>query len=293
MKKLYIYQGLPSSGKSTVSSEVIQKDQKTRRVERDALRQMLFGKLWTGKGVDEKIVTKAQKALIRLLLEEGYNVISSDTNLNPDTVKELSNLAKSCSAEVEINSSFLKISVDECIKRDLARPNSVGEQVIRDFARKYLRQPKKIVQNKTLPKAIIVDLDGTACIMGDRSPYDWHKVGVDLPNEHVISAIDGYYLRGYKIIFLSGRDGICMPQTIEWLEKYTHIHYQEDFELFMRSINDQRRDSIIKKELFMKHVYNQYYIEAVFDDRQQVIRECWKELGLNVFRCGIIDEDNF
>ena len=39
------------------------------------------------------------------------------------------------------------------------------------------------IRNLRLPvKTWIVDIDGTVAIMGDRSPFDWARVGEDLPN---------------------------------------------------------------------------------------------------------------
>jgi predicted kinase len=292
MAKLFIYKGLQASGKSKKAVEVITKDVKTRRVERDLLRTMMFGSLWNGRGADEKLVTKAQRMLIQMLLAEGINVISSDTNLNENTVKDLKAIAKQCNAQVEIDDSFLSTSVEECIIRDLARPNSVGEEVIRNFAKKYLPQTDKIIQDRNLPKAVIFDADGTLCLKSDRSPFDWKRVGEDTPNTFVVNALKNYFQQGYRIIVLSGRDGVCYQETKDWLELHTGLKFQDDFQLYMRRENDMRKDSIIKKELFMNHIYGKYFVEAVFDDRQKVV-EMWTDLGLSVFRCGILFEDNF
>jgi hypothetical protein len=66
-----------------------------------------------------------------------------------------------------------------------------------------------------------------------------------------------------------------------------------DYLLLMRAANDRRRDSLVKRELYDQHVAGRYSVLAVFDDRAQVIRECWGQLGLPVFRCGVIDQDEF
>ena len=36
----------------------------------------------------------------------------------------------------------------------------------------------------------IVDIDGTVAIMGDRSPFDWARVGEDLPKSPVITVVE-------------------------------------------------------------------------------------------------------
>lgn len=47
----------------------------------------------------------------------------------------------------------------------------------------------------------------------------------------------------------------------------------------MRKDGDTRRDSIVKRELFEEHVKGKFNVVAILDDRPQVIRECWRELG--------------
>ena len=53
----------------------------------------------------------------------------------------------------------------------------------------------------------------------------------------------------------------------------------------MRSSGDFRKDTIIKEELYNKHILNKYNILCVFDDRKSVV-EMWKKLGLYVFDCN-------
>ena len=50
----------------------------------------------------------------------------------------------------------------------------------------------------------------------------------------------------------------------------------------MRKTDDSRKDSIIKKEIFLEHIDKEYNVMSVFDDRPQVIR-MWRDLGLFVF----------
>jgi hypothetical protein len=47
----------------------------------------------------------------------------------------------------------------------------------------------------------------------------------------------------------------------------------------MRETGDRRKDSIIKKEIFDRHIRDVYNIEFVLDDRNQVV-ELWRSLGL-------------
>lgn len=58
----------------------------------------------------------------------------------------------------------------------------------------------------------------------------------------------------------------------------------------MRPKGDMRKDSIIKKELFEAHIKDKYYIEAVFDDRNQIVDTWRKEIGLT---CLQVNYGNF
>lgn len=62
-----------------------------------------------------------------------------------------------------------------------------------------------------------------------------------------------------------------------------------DYELHMRPAGDRRRDSIVKAELFDRHVRDQYRVLVVLDDRKQVV-EMWRSLGLT---CLQVAEGDF
>ena len=44
----------------------------------------------------------------------------------------------------------------------------------------------------------------------------------------------------------------------------------------------------MKRELYEEHIKERYNVVAIFDDRPQVIRECWQAVGLGdrVFNVG-------
>jgi hypothetical protein len=52
----------------------------------------------------------------------------------------------------------------------------------------------------------------------------------------------------------------------------------------MRITSDNRKDSIIKKEIFAEHIQDKYYIEFVLDDRNQVVDMWRNELKLPCFQ---------
>src|SRR5688500_13539451 len=98
----------------------------------------------------------------------------------------------------------------------------------------------------TLPRAVIVDIDGTLAIRGDRSPYDWSRVGEDQPNPAVIELVQTIAAAGrHRVILVSGRDEVCRWQTEMWLAAH-HVGWDE---LHMRPHKDNRKDSILKAEI--------------------------------------------
>jgi hypothetical protein len=47
----------------------------------------------------------------------------------------------------------------------------------------------------------------------------------------------------------------------------------------MRTENDNRPDSIVKLELYAKHIHGNYNVHVVLDDRNSVVT-VWRGLGL-------------
>ncbi|MFC7644091.1 hypothetical protein ACFQX6_27630 [Streptosporangium lutulentum] len=44
----------------------------------------------------------------------------------------------------------------------------------------------------------IVDIDGTLALRGDRGPYDWDRVGEDLPNHPVVTIVKALILAAIR-----------------------------------------------------------------------------------------------
>ena len=51
----------------------------------------------------------------------------------------------------------------------------------------------------------------------------------------------------------------------------------------MRAEGDNRKDAIVKMELFNKYIRHHYNVRRVYDDRQQVV-DMWRSLGLTVLQ---------
>lgn len=280
--------GLPASGKSTWAQEQLKKGSFI-RISKDDLRPML-GSYSQRK---EKEVLRIRNLLIEFGISQKHNVIVDDTNLNPVHERTLRQLANKLGAKFEINDSFLDISPEECIERDLHRgEKAVGASVIWDMYYRWLvpSTTKLLDHDFKLPRCVLVDIDGTLALnTSNRSFYDFTKVGKDTPDPFVSCLVDALYNYGLEqsgdrypyIILMSGREESCREQTEEWLDKH-FIPYDK---LLMRAEGDRRPDFLVKRELFENNIRDKYAVLGVVDDRPQCVR-LWQGLGLRVANMG-------
>ena len=294
MRKVIILRGLPASGKSGWAKEQVTKSNcSIIRVNKDDLRSMLHSSKYS-KG-NEFYVLQLRDHIILTVLDLGKSVIVDDTNFYPkheERIKELvsgfnegmygNNISINNKVQVEVK--FFDVSPEECIIRDLKRQNSVGAKVIWDMYNKYLKPEsekiKVMKQDKSLPRAIICDLDGTLCIHNGRSPFEYNKCDTDLPNKAVIKIIENYlsYGQGNKIIFLSGREDSCFEKTKTWIKDNVSLMDTESL-LLMKKTGDNRKDCIVKKEIFDAEIKDKYHIDYILDDRDQMVK-LWRSMGL-------------
>jgi predicted kinase len=272
--KLILTKGLPASGKTTWAREYIQKYPETANICKDDLRLQLGG---TNKR--EKRVIKVRDLLTEYYFSQGYSVIWSDTNLNPVHLRRATELAAQHQAQISVK-DFTTVELAECIKRDLVRPNSVGQQAIEQMYYDYIHQSDPPPIDPNLPNCYIVDIDGTLAINNTRNPFAWDKVGEDALNPAVAEMVETLG-RTSTIIIFSGRSSVCRDLTVAWLKEY-NINYKD---LFMRPANDQRPDDILKSELYYQNIRDLYNVLGVIDDRPKVCR-MWRRLGLSVFQVG-------
>lgn len=317
MPRLIVTRGLPASGKTTLAKAWVNERPDVRACcNRDILRIMLQGGR-LGTREQEDAVSLVQHHAIRELLRAGWSVVCDDTNLAEKSARGLATIAAEVGAELEVWDLTRTVPLNECIRRDKERPEAVrvGEDVIRSMHRRYLSplrgrgfpplRPFPPVQSADLssipvcvqpapgeaPDAVLVDLDGTVALMGDRDPYDYSSVGGDAVNEIVRTVV--LALAGdHDVLFMSGRDEVCRPDTEKWLHATFPGLVDSDAwstRLFMRPAGDDRPDWQVKHELFLKHVAGQYRVALVLDDREQVVR-MWRAMGLPVFQ---VAEGNF
>ena len=272
---MMILKGLPASGKSTFARDLVSKDPTFVRINKDDIRSMAHADSWSGSR--EKMTIALRDAMIIAALRRNKSVIVDDTNFHPSHEQNLRKIAQDEGAQVEIK--FFDVDVETCIKRDAQRTKPVGEKVIRNMYRKYLL-PTPEPQDNTLPWAIIVDMDGTLAIMGDRNPYDDHLAGGDSINKSVAEVVIGWEEARHphgKLIIMSGRDeGRSREATQKWLSERGFFPEM----VLMRPAGDTRKDSIVKRELYETHIKGKYFIPFVLDDRNQVVRMWRDELGL-------------
>ena len=120
-------------------------------------------------------------------------------------------------------------------------------------------------------KAIIVDVDGTVALRNGRGAFDWARLEEDLPNVPIFELLNRIASSGVSIIFVTGREDKYREPTSRWIE----LFFDHSFEIFCRADNDFRKDVLIKYELYMAHIYGQYEVISVFDDRSSVV-EMWR-----------------
>lgn len=139
------------------------------------------------------------------------------------------------------------------------------------------------MNRKRKVKAIIVDIDGTLAIKGDRDIFDFKKCELDTVNEPIAELVRSLKYK-WEIILLSGREDICREETLRWLDK-NNIPYSE---LHMRRASDHRKDAIVKKEIYDNNIKDNYEIVFVLDDRNQVV-DFWRSEGLTCLQVAAGD----
>lgn len=286
---LIITRGVPGSGKTTWAREWVGHVPEVRaRVNRDDLRDNLYGRPAPLPYAQEEAVSAAQREAVRGLLLAGRDVVVDDTHIRAKYVKAWAELAAECGASFTVADWFSRVDVDLCIQRDLARERTVGEKVIRDMAARLKNslanesttvapdEPYVYTPDPSLPTAWMVDVDGTLAHHEGRSPYEWARVGEDRADWPVIDLVRSLGRAGHTILIVSGRDGSCEEQTATWLTE--HLEGEWD-EMFMRAAGDTRKDAIIKREIFERDIAPYWNVQGVLDDRNQVVK-MWRDLGL-------------
>jgi len=142
--------------------------------------------------------------------------------------------------------------------------------------------PRPDGASSPLRPCVIFDLDGTFAFLGDRSPYDASSAEGDEVN----AAVNFVYQAVRSgtpetaILLVSGREERWRPETERWLAKHG-IAYEA---LYLRRTGDRRKDTIVKREIYDRHIDGKYAVQVVFEDRDQVVRMWRDDLKLPCFQ---------
>jgi hypothetical protein len=223
------------------------------------------------------------------LVDAGYDVVVDNTQLQR-RIPNMLRAALAGRAEFEVR-DLTGVPVEECVKRDAERESPVGEEQIRRMWRDHQRarrtwqltaewmndyvQPEPYVADPGLPPAVLVDIDGTLALHNGRDPYAFHRCGEDLLNKPVARVVGLHRAAGDYVVLLSGRSEEFRPQTAAWLAKH-EVTFDE---LWMRHAGDQRRDDVVKAELFDVHVRHRFAVTHSLDDRDRVV-SLYRRMGL-------------
>ncbi len=292
--KILILIGAPGAGKTTFAKYFLRTEENWMRVNRDDFRSMHFSQTNMSE-IEESMITTMIDGSIEALLMRNYNVIVDATHCKLDYINhyilKFSNLAdiqfkvfdlainelKERCKKREDNGKHIPIRVIEKYYNELAILKDIF-----DFKTIYKTEKIQAIkqQNNELPKAIICDLDGTLSLLNGRNPYDASACDKDLLNEPVAKVLKLFYANNYQIILLSGREDKYKDATLRFLKNH-NIPYNA---LHMRKTDDTRKDSIIKKQIFINEIAAKYYIEFILDDRNQVVDMWRNELELPCFQ---------
>lgn len=297
---LWIPRGLPASGKTTWARDMLdgQAPGSIVRLNRDDLRAMMLPAGYrTPRHDAEERVSTVQHGPIRDLLRADVDVIVDDTNLRLRFVRKLMQLAAQAGADWKFVDRFLEVPVSECVERDSLRANPVGQAVIQGMHDKFLSggrtlhvptlddeavTARRYVPPPTAPRAVMVDIDGTVALHGDRSPYDTSRYHEDTVNRAVVDTVCMAFEAGHRIVFCSGRSEEFRDVTASWLSDHV-LPVGAGWELHMRPAGDTRNDAVVKLELFDQHIRDRFDVRFVLDDRDRVVK-AWRSVGLTVFQ---------
>ncbi|QJD79184.1 AAA family ATPase [Spirosoma rhododendri] len=153
MKRVLILIGLSGSGKSTLARQFCRDKPDYLRVNRDDLRRSLlsvslseYNQTWPEHQRDrvERMVNELQTTTILKGLKQGWNLLIDNTNLRPSYLSQFRKLLLSQSDPVEVTYQLVDTPVEECIRRDKYRDDSVGEDVIRRQAQQLAALKKSV-----------------------------------------------------------------------------------------------------------------------------------------------------
>ena len=125
MTELVLMQGIPASGKSKKAAEIAENIDGV-RINRDDLRDMLYGKGFEGESFNkwlQKEVKNVEMIICKYYLEKGTSVVIDDTNLRNKTINLWKDFANNMDAN--FNTHKMNTPYSTCLKRNARRENPV------------------------------------------------------------------------------------------------------------------------------------------------------------------------
>ncbi len=299
--------GPPRSGKSTFTIEQMKKNANLRRVNRDDIRTLIAHTSLHNTNPFENEVSEIQHYLTAFHLKNNFDVIIDNTNVKVERLNDIKkSILEYCNetqSAVLFQTKIFNTDVDECIRRnneclkrgdrfvpiDIIKAMSatlaknINNGSIKEY-KEIIYPDAKIIQDSTLPSAIICDIDGTVADISHRNPYDTGKCLDDSPKKEIVELVKLLSLN-HQIIFVSGREEQFRDITALWIAD-TGMRCDG---LYMRPTGDFRKDSIIKSEILENELLPKYNVNMVLDDRSVVVR-MWRDKGLT---CLQVDWGDF
>jgi RNA ligase len=299
----YILIGCSGSGKSTWVNQFVNNHKNSVVINRDNMRRMLFS-FKTEQDIQnyyksanlkdkEKLVTKSLNSTVEIAIDNNKIIIFDNTNLKQKYIDDILYL-KTPKTLVKYQVFGENLTIDELYQRAQGRDFcKVEKEVIQQqymLFRQLLPQLpaifsqfetkwQKITQNPELKQCIVFDIDGTLALnKSGRSYYDMTRVDEDDVNVPVADTCRIFYQSGFHIIICSGRSDDSLPKTVWWL-RHHNIPFND---IYMRKLHDNRKDFVVKEEIW-REIAEKYYIMCMYDDRESVVYHA-RKLGLTVFQ---------
>ena len=270
-----------------------------RHVTRDLIREMFNAPGFSKK--NEELVLETRDFIVERALFRGWDIIVGDTNFANINWTRMCEIAKRV-GNVRVVEKFFDVPLRECLKRNPNRRCPVPEEVIKSMYSKYLKNKQVEIRDEYFPKVpktewmlkrdenkkdyIVIDMDGTQAINTTRSYYDNTRGDEDSPFEPIVKLVNKI-VKEYVTIIVSGKTKYCMEKNKDGLEVYTDV--PRDAEVYMREEGDNRKDIVVKREIYEKYLKDRFNVAYILDDRPVVCR-MWRDLGIPVLQ---LDDRNF
>ena len=293
--KAHIMIGISASGKSTYVKEHATSNSVI--INNDNARRRFVGinpedNLWDYYKFDKNVESQVKSETDALINDAFYNnkdLWIDNTNLTAIKNENLKKFLEQLGYEVHFHNLNISSNINTYLCRNQQRINELKPSVINDqYIRACINNYVDFETGDRVQSRIaLVDIDGTvADHCNQRSPFDWSRVSNDRPRPYVIETLKALYNFGSIdfIQFLSGRESICYDDTMIWLQNVAGFDMTRH-RLLMRQRKDNRKDVIIKSEIYENCIKDKYEIKFVFDDRNQVV-DYWWDQKLPVFHVG-------